>query len=135
MSIYLSLFLYRNLFVIVNNVTQTIFFKCCFETFSFNSKTSFRIQNGTRHFENVSTNGWNGSTTTHPQLSSERPQLDNTPINDDDDALFVPIVLGISFLLCILSLLLFYYIKRSKIIFLVSNCKNIDYRKLKKLLP
>ncbi|XP_065926160.1 uncharacterized protein [Magallana gigas] len=76
------------------------------------SKTSFRIQNGSRHFENVSTNEWNGSTTTHSQLSSERPQLDITPINDDDDTLLVPIVLGISIPLCILSLLFGYYIKR-----------------------
>lgn len=82
------------------------------ETFLLHSITPPHIQSTTQQFESV--NKWNGSTTTHPQQSSEHPQLDNVPINDNDDALFVPILLGIFIPLCFLSLLCGYYIKRSK---------------------
>lgn len=82
------------------------------ETFSLHSITPPHIQSTTQQFESV--NKWNGSSTTHPQQSSEHPQLDNVPINDNDDALLVPILLGIVIPLCFLSLLCGYYIKRSK---------------------
>lgn len=87
-------------------------FKCILETCSLHSITPHQIQSTTQQFQSV--NKWNGSTTTHPQQSSEHPQLDNVPIKDNDDALFVPILLGIFIPLCFLSLLCGCYVKRSK---------------------
>uniref|UniRef100_A0A8W8II71 Uncharacterized protein n=1 Tax=Magallana gigas TaxID=29159 RepID=A0A8W8II71_MAGGI len=84
--------------------------KCFLAEPSCKSITPPHIQSTTQLFESV--NKWNGSTTTHPQQSSEHPQLDNVPINDNDDALLVPILLGIVIPLCFLSLLCGYYIKR-----------------------
>lgn len=94
------------------NCKSNNLFKCCLETFPLHSITPPHSQSTTQQFESV--NKWNGSSTTHPQQSSEHPQLDNVPINDNDDALFVPILLGIFIPLCFLSLLCGYYIKRSK---------------------
>uniref|UniRef100_A0A8W8MJJ0 FZ domain-containing protein n=1 Tax=Magallana gigas TaxID=29159 RepID=A0A8W8MJJ0_MAGGI len=84
--------------------------RCFLAEQSCKSITPPHIQSTTQQFESV--NKWNGSTTTHPQQSSEHPQFDNVPINDNDDALFVPILLGIVIPLCFLSLLCGYYIKR-----------------------
>lgn len=93
-----------------------MFFKCFCKTFSLHSITP-HIQSTTQQFENVLTKEWSGSTTSHPQQSSEHPQLDNTPINGNGDAIFGPTVLGIFILLCILSLLSGYYVIISKFIF------------------
>lgn len=87
--------------------------------FLLNSTTPPHVQSTTQQFENASSNKW--STTTHPQQPSEHPELDNTPINDNDDALFVPILLGIFIPLCIFSLLFGYYISKSKLVFF-SSC-------------
>lgn len=94
-----------------------IFLKTFYKNILLNSTTPPHTQSTTQQFKNASINKWNGSTTTHPQQSSEHPELDNTPINDNDDALFVPILLGILTPICILSLLSGYYI--SKFIFFV----------------
>lgn len=96
------------------------------KTFSLNSITPPHIQSTTQQFENVFINERNRSTTTYPKQSSEHPALDNTPINNNDGALFVPILLGIFIPLCILSLLSGYYKIKSKFIFLVSSCDKMD---------
>lgn len=81
-----------------------IFLKNFYKNILLNSTTPPHIQSTTQLFKNASINKWNGS-------------LDNTPINDNDEALFVPILLGILTPICILSLLSGYYI--SKFIFFV----------------
>lgn len=85
------------------------------QTFLLNSTTPPHVQSTTQQFENASINKW--STTTYPQQSSEHPETDNTPINDNDDARFVPILLGIFIPLCIFSLLFCYYKRKSKLFF------------------
>lgn len=117
MEIFIAVSLVQSICFCTNSKSNRLF-KCCFETFSFYSIGPPHIQSTTKQFENVLTNEWNGSTTTHLQQSSEHPQLDNAPLNGNDDALFVPILLGIVIPFCFFSLLCAYYKKRSKRVFL-----------------
>lgn len=130
MEIFIVTSLVQSICFCINSKSNRLF-KCCFETFLLYSITPPHIQSTTQQFESILTNTWNGSTTTNnPQQSPVHPQLDNAPINDNDDALFVPILLGIFIPFCFLSLLCGYYIKRSKRTISVFTWKTINYRRL-----